>query len=105
MTRLPCLKGKELVRLLEKIGFELYELEAVTFFSGLRTEELPQSPYIPAKPLAPVCCGPFFGTWNCQWTNCFPAVNIHPHLAPSLETSESRFVEQVPVKFAVPKLG
>jgi predicted RNA binding protein YcfA (HicA-like mRNA interferase family) len=39
MTRLPRLKSKELVRLLEKLGFEIVRTQGATCFFGMLMEE------------------------------------------------------------------
>jgi len=39
MTRLPRLQGKELVRVLERSGFRVIRIRAVTLFLGILMEE------------------------------------------------------------------
>jgi hypothetical protein len=56
MTRLPRLKGKELIRILERAGFTVVRRKEVTRSFGIRTGGRPWCRFIPAKRLARVYC-------------------------------------------------
>ena len=49
MTRLPRVKGKEVVRILEKLGFRAVRTRGSHVFSDIRAEELPRCRCILAK--------------------------------------------------------
>ena len=49
MTRLPGLKGKEVIRILEKLGFRIVRTRGSHVFCDIRMEELPQCRSILAK--------------------------------------------------------
>ena len=54
MTRLPRLKGRELVRLLEKIGFEIVRTRGSHVFLNMQMEGLLRYPCMLEKLLGPV---------------------------------------------------
>ncbi len=70
MSRLPRLKGRELVRLLEKLGFEIIRTRGSPSSSDMPTGERLQWRYMLAKLLVPVFCGQYSAMSSCQWRIC-----------------------------------
>lgn len=59
MTRLPRLKGKELIRILEKVGFEVVRSRGSHFLLRHPDGRITTVPVHAGEILGPVCCGRF----------------------------------------------
>jgi len=75
MTRIPHLKGKELVRILERIGFEILRTRGSHVFLKHADGRVTTVPVHAGETVGPGLCAPFSGMSSCPWMNCFLLAN------------------------------
>jgi predicted RNA binding protein YcfA (HicA-like mRNA interferase family) len=73
MSRLPRLKGKELVRLLEKAGFEIVRTRGSHVFLRHADGRVTTVPVHSGEIIDPDFSVPFFVILNCRRRTCFGA--------------------------------
>ncbi len=64
MTRLPRLKGKEIIRILERAGFQMVRSKGSHAFLKHPTDAQQSCLCIRAKRLGRACCAQFSATWK-----------------------------------------
>jgi predicted RNA binding protein YcfA (HicA-like mRNA interferase family) len=67
MSLLPRLKGKEIVRILEKIGFRIVRTRGSHYFLRRADGRVTTVPVHAGEVIGPACYGQFFEASNYQW--------------------------------------